>query len=221
MDYSEEQIFRASGMILHPKFYAPIKANRAKERVKLGLEPEVPVGLVLFGGHGSADMEAIAKRLGQSERRMQLIMLCGHNQKLADRLREMSVGLRMHVEGFTQEVPYFMYLSDLFIGKPGPGSISEALAMQLPVIVERNAWTLPQERYNADWIQEQGLGRVLSSFREIGPAVEEMLRPHNYARLRKRAKAHRNRAVFEIPDFMELVMARVEEASSIEPLRVL
>ena len=57
----------------------------------------------------------------------------------------------MHVEGFTREVPYFMGLADFFIGKPGPGSISEALAMRLPVIVERNAWTLAHERYNADW----------------------------------------------------------------------
>ena len=32
----------------------------------------------------------------------------------------------MHVVGFTSEIPYYMVLSDFFIGKPGPGSISEA-----------------------------------------------------------------------------------------------
>jgi UDP-N-acetylglucosamine:LPS N-acetylglucosamine transferase len=42
-----------------------------------------------------------------------------------------------------------MALSDFFIGKPGPGSISEALSKHLPVIIDCNAWTLPQERYNA------------------------------------------------------------------------
>ena len=62
----------------------------------------------------------------------------------------------MYVEGFTKEVPRYMQLADYFIGKPGPGSISEAVAMRLPVIVERNAWTLPQERYNADWVRETG-----------------------------------------------------------------
>ena len=62
----------------------------------------------------------------------------------------------MFVEGFTKEVPRYMQLADYFIGKPGPGSISEAVAMQLPVIVERNAWTLPQERYNADWVTRAG-----------------------------------------------------------------
>ena len=54
-----------------------------------------------------------------------------------------------------------MLLSDFFIGKPGPGSVSEAVAMRLPVIVERNAWTLPQERYNAEWVLEKQLGLVV------------------------------------------------------------
>ena len=220
MDYSEDQIFRTSGMILNPKFYLPVKRNRGSERAKLGLDPKLRTGLVLFGGHGSADMEGIVARLGQSDLPVQLILLCGHNAKLADRLREMRELLPMHVEGFTRDVPHFMYLSDFFIGKPGPGSISEALFMQLPVIVERNAWTLPQERYNADWIQEQGVGMVLSNFKDIAAAVAELLRPRNYALFRKRARAHSNRAVFEIPDFMERVMARVETPARDEHVRV-
>ncbi len=60
-----------------------------------------------------------------------------------------------------------MQLADFFIGKPGPGSLSEALAMHLPVIVERNAWTLPQERYNADWVLENEVGLVLPEFSTI------------------------------------------------------
>ena len=42
---------------------------------------------------------------------------------------------------------------------------SEAVAMGLPVIIERNHWTLPQERYNAEWVEEQGVGISLRSFR--------------------------------------------------------
>ena len=112
----------------------------------------------------------------------------------------------MFVEGFTKQVPYYMRLSDFFIGKPGPGSISEALAMKLPVIVERNAWTLPQERYNAEWIVENGVGIVLPNFRGIAAAVAELLRPENYARFRAAAEAQNNRAVFEIPDMLEEIL---------------
>jgi hypothetical protein len=51
-----------------------------------------------------------------------------------------------------------MELSDFFIGKPGPGSISEALAKKLPVIVQRNAWTMAHELYNTRWVEELGAG---------------------------------------------------------------
>jgi len=108
--------------------------------------------------------------------------------------------------GFTQEIPYFMHLADFFIGKPGPGSISEALVMGLPVIVERNSWTMVQERFNTDWIAENRVGVVLSSCREIGSALAEMLNRGRLERFRANVKALANRAVFEIPDILEAVI---------------
>ena len=110
------------------------------------------------------------------------------------------------VEGFTSDIPHYMALADFFIGKAGPGSISEALAMRLPVIVERNAWTLAHERYNADWIEEQQVGIVLSSFSKIAEAVTELLRPEVYSRFRDNASAIRNNAVFEIPELLDKIL---------------
>jgi 1,2-diacylglycerol 3-beta-galactosyltransferase len=110
------------------------------------------------------------------------------------------------MEGFTSEIPYYMHLSDFFIGKPGPGSISEAIAMKLPVVVERNAWTLPQERYNAEWIRDNGLGVVLKSFREIQAGLSELLEPANFERYRRNAACVNNRAVFEIPDILDRLL---------------
>src|SRR5262249_14842866 len=152
LGHNDSRIFRASGMILRPKFYDPITADRAAERRRLGPDPAKPPRLVLFGGPGSKVMSEIAERLADR----QLLLICGRNEKLAAKLR--ARGGPHFVEGFTSEVPYYMYLADYFIGKPGPGSISEAIAMGLPVIVERNSWTLPQERYNAQWVEEKNVG---------------------------------------------------------------
>ena len=52
----EDQIYKASGMILHPKFYQKISVDRAAERQRLGLDPVLPTGLVMFGGLGSGAM---------------------------------------------------------------------------------------------------------------------------------------------------------------------
>jgi UDP-N-acetylglucosamine:LPS N-acetylglucosamine transferase len=201
LGHSNERIFQTSGMILRPRFYEPVTLDRAAERVRLGLDPAKPTGLVLFGGQGSKVMLEIAQRLAD----IQLILICGRNQKLAGRLRAMRTPGHF-IEGFTQEVPYYMHLCDFFIGKPGPGSISEAVAMKLPVIVERNAWTLPQERYNADWVRERKVGVVLSSFRGLREAVEQMLASLDSYRASV-AQIH-NQAVFEIPEILASILER-------------
>lgn len=206
MGYSESRVFQTSGMILRPQFYDLPTIDRAEERRRIGLAVDVPTGLLLFGGAGSNAMQGIAERLGNSAVDVQLIVLCGRNAKLRQRLQMLRARNKIVVEGFTTEVPRYMQLCDLFIGKPGPGSISEALHMGLPVIVEKNAWTLPQERYNADWIREQGVGIVLRSFRNIESAVRDLLAGDHLQRMKARAGALQNRALFEIPPVLEHIL---------------
>ena len=203
LGHPDGHIFRTSGMILRPSFYQPVTADRVAERRRLGLDPDLPTGLVLFGGQGSSVMPEIAKRVTA---RAQFIFICGRNRKLAERLRGIETSYPKYVEEFTSEIPYYMHLSDFFVGKPGPGSISEAIAMRLPVVVERNAWTLPQERYNTEWIREKQVGVVLPSFRTIDQGLRELLAPDNFARFRSNAAAITNRAVFEIPEILATLL---------------
>jgi hypothetical protein len=204
--YADDRIFRASGMILHPRFYEAPVEDRIGERKRLGLRSDLPTGLVLFGGHGSKAILEIAERLDRSPLELQLIVICGKNDKLAAALRARKFRFPIFVEGFTTRVNYYMQLADFFIGKPGPGSLSEALAMRLPVIVERNAWTLPQERYNADWVLENEVGVVLHSFRDIEKAVAQIIEPAALARHRGNTAAMKNQAVFEIPVFLNKIL---------------
>ena len=204
--YSDDRIFRASGMILHPRFYEKPVDNRIEERERLGLRPNLPTGLILFGGHGSKEILKIADRLNQAALQLQLIIVCGKNEKLAAALRARKFRFPVFIEGFTSRVNYYMQLADFFIGKPGPGSLSEALAMHLPVIVERNAWTLPQERYNADWVLENEVGLVLPNFRDIDKAVALLIEPETLARYRRNATAMKNQAVFEISVFLKKIL---------------
>jgi UDP-N-acetylglucosamine:LPS N-acetylglucosamine transferase len=134
-----------------------------------------------------------------------LIMVCGRNEKLKERLERLKTRNRIFVQGFTSDVPYYMHLSDFFVGKPGPGSISEALKMDLPVILERNAWTLPQERYNAEWVLEKKVGIVLPNFREVESAVRQLLGKGQLDEMRRNIAQMNNRAVFEIPKILERI----------------
>lgn len=203
MGHPAERIFATSGMILRPAFYQTVEGDRGEAREKLGLKRDVPTGLVLFGGEGSSVMLKIAREVDRLDAAVQLIFICGKNEKLRRRLEGMTTRYPKHVEGFTSEIPRYMKLADFFIGKPGPGSLSEALAMGLPVLVERNAWTLVQERYNTEWIEEKDVGVVVPTLRRAGEGLRRLLEPVNYARFRGNAEGAGNRAVFEIPGILE------------------
>jgi 6,7-dimethyl-8-ribityllumazine synthase len=78
--------------------------------------------------------------------------------------------------------------------------------MKLPVIVERNSWTLPQERYNTEWVEENRVGVVVSNFDGIVEAIRKL----PLEEYRANAAKLENRAVFEVPG----MLARILEAGS-------
>jgi UDP-N-acetylglucosamine:LPS N-acetylglucosamine transferase len=197
----DTRVHETSGMIINPNFYRDLKLKRRAEMLKLKLDPDRPTGMVMFGGHGSRVMRGISKRLND----VQLIMACGHNAVLAEQLRNMRASARRLVVGFTSQISYYMQLSDFFIGKPGPGSISEAVQQGLPVIVVRNAWTMPQERYNTEWVEKNALGVVLDSFKAIRVGVAQVA--DHIELYRVSVRCIQNRAVFEIPEILQRILA--------------
>jgi UDP-N-acetylglucosamine:LPS N-acetylglucosamine transferase len=203
MGHPADHVFEVSGMVLKPKFYQQAALDRASERKRLGLDPDCPTGVVLFGGYGAQVMLDIAERLDESDTAVQLIMLCGHNRKLAAELRSLKNRRPILVEGFTTNVEYYMALADFFIGKPGPGSISEALQFHLPVVVECNRKTLPQERYNTEWLTENGYGIVVNDFREIAPCVRQLLAEPAFREYRRNAATYSNHALQQVPAILE------------------
>ena len=203
------KILRASGLIVNPEFYAAAREprDRAEERRKLGLNPSTPTGLVLFGGEGSMQIPRIVKAIDAARLKTQLIVVCGRNARAAEGVRALKLRMPVHVEEFTRELPRFMGISDYLIGKPGPGCLTEAFLMGLPVIVERNAGTMPQERYNTQWVRELDAGIVIRSVSRITQAVAELLEPQRLARCRAAVKQIENRAVFEIPEMLAKILA--------------
>jgi len=217
LGHTPDRIFDVSGMILKPKFYQKPEVDRVAERAKLGLSPDIPTGVVLFGGHGSPSMVEIAKRLDESEAPVQLIMLCGHSQTILRDLKALNLKKKILIEGFTTNVDYYMALSDFLIGKPGPGTISEALQYHLPVIVERNAATMPQEQYNTVWLEKHRMGIVLHSFNDIASGVEKLLDPATFAEFHSNARKYSNRALFEVPGILETILEKKKVGAAVRP----
>ena len=202
MGHDHEHVFRTSGMIVRPDFYAVDNSDPAELRRQMSLRNDRATAMVLFGGHGSKVMLDIAERLDAEDLPVQLILICGRNEALAEKLRSRKWKMPVQVVGFTKEVHRLMRAADFLIGKPGPGSIAEAMIRRLPVLIECNAWTLPQERYNAEWVKEKNVGIVLKSFNDVASGVKQMLEPPRLAEFRKNVAAQNNRAIFEIPEIL-------------------
>ena len=112
MRHDPARVFRTSGMIVRPEFYQPMELSREAERARLGLDPELPTGIVMFGSYGSSQMESIARRIETAQLKTQLIFICGHNDKLREHIESMKLPYPFHCVGFTQEIPYYMRLAD-------------------------------------------------------------------------------------------------------------
>ena len=204
--YRETQIAQVSGMILRPSFYQTVTIDRNARCEELGLNPHFPIGLVMFGGHGSTQMIKIAKDLSHR----QMIFVCGHNELLAKKIKALKPSVKHVVFGFTSEINLLMRLSDYFIGKPGPGSLSESIHMGLPVITFKNALTMPQERFNTTWVTEHQYGLVINKLRELSDAVEKMIA--ELPVFKAYVLATNNRAVFEVVSVLDQIMDSKSDA---------
>jgi UDP-N-acetylglucosamine:LPS N-acetylglucosamine transferase len=198
--YRDTQITQVSGMIMRPSFYQSVMIDRNTRCEELGLDPYQPIGLVMFGGHGSTQMVKIAKDLSHR----QMIFVCGHNALLAQKIKALKPSAKHVVYGFTSEINFLMQLSDYFIGKPGPGSLSESIHMGLPVITFRNASTMPQERFNTTWVTEHQYGLVINKLRDLSDAVDKMIA--DLPAFKVRVSMTNNRAVFDVVEALDQII---------------
>jgi UDP-N-acetylglucosamine:LPS N-acetylglucosamine transferase len=205
--YANHQLVLTSGMLLKPSFYGLPPFDRAAARQALGLPALQPTGVVMFGGQGSMQMLRIARELDH----VPLVLMCGRNEALARKLRALKRNAPHAVFGFTDDVPSVMRLGDFFIGKPGPGCLSEAVHLGLPVITLRNAWTMPQERWNTEWVHEQGVGLVIRSLARLPAAVAEMI--ERLPAFHAATSRIDNRAVFEVPEVLESLLMRAQRVA--------
>ncbi|HSB61592.1 MAG TPA: galactosyldiacylglycerol synthase [Vicinamibacteria bacterium] len=213
-----ERISRTSGMVLHPRFYRAGGAE-ARERVRreLGLPGDAFTVTLLFGGKGSPEMEPLAARLLEAGPGWRVLAICGDNPALLGKLTALAgrAGGRLVPVGFTDRVADFLAASDLLVTKPGPGSLAEAFHRRVPVVVTRNRHTIPQERFNARFVEERGLGLVVRHWREIPGAVAGLAGdPERRARLAAAiASLPVNRAVYEAVEIVGGELARARGAA--------
>ncbi len=177
---------RLLGQPIHPKF-DDVTGTPEELRAELGLPQDRMVVMLMAGGEGGGKLLPTTLALARAKLPIELLVVCGRNEPLKQRLLELAPSLptKLHVLGFTDEIPEYFHAVDLLVTKAGPGSLAEANAAQLPVVVYD--YVPGQERGNVDFVRSNGLGAVaIHGAGEVVQAVRNLIRtPERLAQIRR------------------------------------
>lgn len=167
---------RMLGQPIHPKF-DDVVGSKEELREALGLPQQQFVTLLMAGGEGGGKLLPTTMALAKNRLPMHLVVVCGRNETLRAKLADIAPTLPtpMTVMGFTDKIPELMRAADLLVTKAGPGTLAEANAAQLPVVVYD--YVPGQERGNVEFVRHNGIGEVaINSTAEVVRAVERLVK---------------------------------------------
>lgn len=182
-----------SGLPIRPAFAQP-PLPKAELRRKLGLHPDLPAALLVGGGEGIGPVAAIARAVARQLAcpdgpHGQLVVICGRNQRLQQRLATYNWPIPTVVQGFVQNMQEWMTACDCIITKAGPGTIAEALVCGLPIIL--SGFIPGQEEGNVPFVINNGVGVFARQPEEIAAIVGRWFGPDASERLQMAERARR------------------------------
>ena len=163
------------GMPIDPKFTLPVESKEELQR-KLGLEHGIPVVLLVSGGEGSGLWPTV-QAISKARLQVQLLIITGRNKRLYMHLQRICSSLHVPAKilGFVQNMPEMMHAADIIVTKAGPGTISEALACGLPLIL--NSYVPGQEEGNVAYVLENNVGSIAHNSVELVDALRRLVKP--------------------------------------------
>lgn len=199
-------VLKTSGFLLPKNFYEPHYEKKELYRQALGLDVTLFTIIIAFGAYGSSETVSIFKSLSKIKTPLQLIFMTGRGRKIPSILQGPTHHKVVTIP-FSPDIDKLLASSDLFIGKPGPGLVSQAISQQLPVIVKDNSTTMYQERFVADWVKQNQYGLSIKDFSQTDRVVSQIFEKDTFKKIKERLQEHKNQAYFEISHFLNKLLA--------------
>ncbi len=190
------------GILLKPSFQTGAATDKSQAKAELGLDPNLPVICMLYGAQGSWRMKEMALALSQQPPEIQVLFLCGRNEELAHDMKNHPWPFASKTIGFTNNVPLYLAASDIFVGKPGPGSVSEAVHFGLHLLLDQTM-ALPQEKPVLKWVKRSG-GASFKASKDFISGLNSLL--SQIAKGGPQPEARPNIASRQIPDVIQNIL---------------
>ncbi len=199
----QPQQIRMHGLPIRPMFSA-LPPRGPALRARLQMHPELPAALLVGGGQGMGKVAVTAQALNthlfdKGKPLGQIVVVCGSNRKLFDELSARRWAVPVRTLGYVNNMAEWMAASDCIVTKAGPGTIAEALACGLPLVL--SGFIPGQEVGNVPYVVDHQVGAYRPQPDEIARLVTRWFGPQrdDLRRMSVRAKALGNpRATFDI-----------------------
>ncbi|GAC1657388.1 MAG: hypothetical protein NVS4B7_02760 [Ktedonobacteraceae bacterium] len=196
----DPELVHVLGMPIDPKFTRPTDSKEELQR-RLGLEPGLPVVLLVGGGDGAGGLQDAVRAISRAHLPVQLLIITGRNKRLYAYLQRTRSNLHVSAKvfGFVQNMPEMMRASDVIVTKAGPGTICEALSCELPIIL--SGYVPGQEEGNVDFVIKNDVGVLAHDSIELVDALRRLIKPGSALMQRQLAntkRLSRPRASFDI-----------------------
>ena len=146
-------------------------------RARLGLDLERPCVLIVGGGDGVGPISETARAICAQVPGVQLVVVCGHNERLRKQLEAIEWEVPVRIDGFVDNMPRIDVGQRFACDQGRPGTLAEAFIAGLPVIIF--GYTPGQETANVDYVLEHRAGAFATEPTEIARIVGEWLEPDN------------------------------------------
>jgi processive 1,2-diacylglycerol beta-glucosyltransferase len=175
------------GVLVDPSFGS--LPDRAEVRARLGLAPDLPLVLVLFGGAGHGRPLCIVAELRKVPQPLEAVFIAGRNRRLEEEIRtECQDHPQFRIVGWVENMHEWLAGADLLVSKPGGMTVAEAINSGVPLLAFD---PLPGgERRACDLIEKWQIGCWARRPAELAPTIERLLAsPTELARLRANTRA--------------------------------
>jgi len=202
-----------TGQPIQPAFMAPPTLDEARK--KLGLDLEIPVLLILFGGAGLGKPRLVLKEIKKLDKPYQVVFITGRNRRMEKEIRKHGRELpHLCVLGWVDNMHEWMAAASLLVSKPGGSTLTEAFSCGLPMLAYDPH--PGNEVKTCGWIEKWKVGLWIRSTKELAPTLEHLLDyPEDLAQLRERALAlARPRAAYDAAQAILKLARSADQAST-------
>lgn len=162
----------------------PIRKNFYKKDDNIiYLKDKEYLSIILMGGSmGLSKISFVLEELLNNKNKLRITVVCGNNTKLEKTLiskcsKSHYTNKKIHILGYTTDIPHLMEYSDVIITKPGGLTVSEAIVKNIPIIIP---FVIPgQEMENTDFLVSNNYAYYIKNLNDINDLINRFIADKN------------------------------------------